>query len=122
SPQEITGLRIRWQSSNDDVLRVVQLQPGNGGSREDTLLAQRRAVVTGRSGGPGTVHVVLEAGGGFEPLESTYVIPVTQKWRTVSAGRAHTCGITVDSLAYCWGDGANGKLGNGPNTSLKPGL
>src|SRR6266540_5173624 len=45
SPQEITGLQTRWQSSNDDVLRVVPLQPDSGGTHEDTLLAQRRAVV-----------------------------------------------------------------------------
>src|SRR5713226_1787126 len=57
SPQEITGLRIRWQSSNDNVLRVVPAQPAGTG-REDTLVAQRRAVVTGRSGGFDTVRVV----------------------------------------------------------------
>jgi len=121
SPQEITGLRLRWQSSNDDVLRVVQLQAPEGGSREDTLVAQRRAVVTARSSGPDTVHVIVDAGGGFEPAESTYVIRVTQKWVAVSAGRAHTCGLTVDSLAYCWGEGSAGKLGSGrPLASTVP--
>jgi len=32
---------------------------------------------------------------------------------TVSAGSSHTCGITSDSLAYCWGYNGNGQLGNG---------
>ena len=113
SPQEITGLRLRWQSSNDEVLRVVQLEPPKGGSREDTLVAQRRAVVTGRSGGLDTIRVVLEAGGGFEPADSTFVIRVTQKWKMVSAGTAHTCGVTVDSVSYCWGEGDVGQLGRG---------
>ena len=120
SPQEITGLRVRWQSSNEDVLRVVPLQPDSEGTREDSLIAERRAVVTGRASGSGMVHVAVDAGNGFEPADSTYVIPVKLKWRAVTAGLAHTCGITVDSVAYCWGEGLNGKLGAGPNSSLKP--
>lgn len=34
----------------------------------------------------------------------------------VSAGYRHTCGVTSDSTAYCWGGGANGTLGNGKIT------
>ncbi len=120
SPQEITGLRIRWQSSNDNVLRVVPVTPQNGGSRQDTLLAQRRAELIGLSRGVDTLRVVVDSGSGFEPTQLTSVIPVTQKWLAVSAGRAHTCGISVDSLVYCWGEGLNGKLGTGENSSLKP--
>ena len=40
--------------------------------------------------------------------------PVT--WRTVSAGRSHTCGVTTAGKAYCWGNGALGRLGNGLTT------
>jgi len=119
SQQEITGLRVRWQSSNDAVLRLVPKPPSDT-TRKDTLVAQLRAVVTGISGGFDTVHVIVEPGGGFEPAESTFVIQVTQKWFAVSAGRAHTCGITVDSLVYCWGEGANGKLGTGPSSNFRP--
>ena len=31
----------------------------------------------------------------------------------ISSGRSHSCGISVDSVAYCWGDGRSGQLGNG---------
>jgi alpha-tubulin suppressor-like RCC1 family protein len=31
----------------------------------------------------------------------------------VSAGYSHTCGVTVDSLAYCWGYNFFGQLGDG---------
>jgi alpha-tubulin suppressor-like RCC1 family protein len=29
----------------------------------------------------------------------------------LSAGQSHTCGVSVDSIAYCWGDGRTGQLG-----------
>ena len=32
---------------------------------------------------------------------------------TVSADNAHTCGVTLDSSAYCWGDNQAGELGIG---------
>jgi len=31
----------------------------------------------------------------------------------LSAGSFHTCGITQEGRAYCWGKGADGRLGNG---------
>jgi alpha-tubulin suppressor-like RCC1 family protein len=34
----------------------------------------------------------------------------------VSAGYSHTCGVTVDSLAYCWGYNFFGQLGDGTQT------
>jgi alpha-tubulin suppressor-like RCC1 family protein len=120
SQQEITGLRLRWISSDDAVLTVVPLDPNSPGSLEDTLVAQRRAVVTARSTGHATVHVVVTPPG-FDAADSSIDVSITQKWRAVSAGRAHTCAINVDSVAYCWGEGTNGKLGNArPITSFRP--
>jgi alpha-tubulin suppressor-like RCC1 family protein len=34
-------------------------------------------------------------------------------FRQVSAGHEHTCGVTTDDRAYCWGVARFGKLGNG---------
>ncbi len=31
----------------------------------------------------------------------------------VTAGYFHTCGLSVEGSAYCWGENANGQLGNG---------
>lgn len=34
-------------------------------------------------------------------------------WKAVSAGYSHTCGVSTDDSAYCWGNNASGQLGNG---------
>lgn len=35
------------------------------------------------------------------------------RFRSVSAGYNHTCGITLGSVVYCWGGNFNGELGDG---------
>ena len=114
---QVTGLHLTWQSSDDGILSVVQLQPPAGASREDTLAAQLRAVVTGEAGGLDTVTVVIEAGGAFEPVIMRDTIRVVQKWVSISAGYEHTCGVTVTGAAFCWGELGmspdGGFLGNG---------
>jgi hypothetical protein len=106
----ITGLRVKWESSDEALLSVLQLQPPVGASREDTLVAQLRAVATAHAGGRATVSVVIEGGGAFEPDTISDTIRVTEKWVSVSAGYEHSCGTTVDRKAYCWG---SGLIGNG---------
>jgi alpha-tubulin suppressor-like RCC1 family protein len=34
---------------------------------------------------------------------------------SISAGGDHTCGLTIDVRAYCWGDTESGQLGDGTN-------
>jgi alpha-tubulin suppressor-like RCC1 family protein len=55
------------------------------------------------------------------PLEaiSAQAIPPAQVplYRQVSAGFQYSCGVTPDSLGYCWGAGSSGQLGNGSNGS-----
>jgi len=35
------------------------------------------------------------------------------RFRHVSAGDTHTCGVTTDDRAYCWGHNGSGQLGDG---------
>jgi alpha-tubulin suppressor-like RCC1 family protein len=39
--------------------------------------------------------------------------PPTRRWRFLSAGHTHTCGLDREDRLYCWGDGEHGKLGIG---------
>ncbi len=41
----------------------------------------------------------------------------SQSFARLSAGKYHTCGISVDGRAYCWGEGDQGQLGDGSNSS-----
>jgi alpha-tubulin suppressor-like RCC1 family protein len=50
-------------------------------------------------------------GPGAEPALSTTTAPLS--FRQISAGTFHSCGVTTDNLAYCWGQDAYGELGHG---------
>jgi alpha-tubulin suppressor-like RCC1 family protein len=49
-------------------------------------------------------------------------VPVTggHSFSVLTAGMAHTCGITTDGAAYCWGNNDFGQLGGGDTTSTHP--
>lgn len=41
-------------------------------------------------------------------------------YSNISAGATHTCGVTPDGNAHCWGNNMSGQVGNGAtNYSVK---
>jgi alpha-tubulin suppressor-like RCC1 family protein len=50
-------------------------------------------------------------GSGYQTIPSPVSGGLT--FTSISAGFRHTCGVTTDHAAYCWGRGLEGELGNG---------
>jgi alpha-tubulin suppressor-like RCC1 family protein len=48
---------------------------------------------------------------GDNPSRPT-LVATTLRFRQVSAGYGHTCGVTTTDQAYCWGDNSGGQLGD----------
>ena len=57
----------------------------------------------------------LGMGGVGFPDRTSAPIPVDEDlfFSAISAGRNHTCAITPDGVAYCWGNNHQGQLGRG---------
>src|SRR5205085_12055672 len=74
-------------------------------SLDQTLLVHATAISRGR------VEVSVRVNqAGFAPVTFRDSVVVLERWVSVGAGTQHTCGVTVDSAAYCWGVG---PLGDG---------
>jgi alpha-tubulin suppressor-like RCC1 family protein len=46
----------------------------------------------------------------FQP---TRVAAGTRRFRYIDVGKFHTCAVTTDYRAFCWGNGREGQIGNG---------
>ena len=104
--------------------------------------AQRVIVIKYRGVAAGSMHVCDIASGGFVwcwglngregrigsatlgdnsisavPLLVPNTGPKALRFAQLSSFATHTCGITTDSRAYCWGNGSWGQLGGGSNVS-----
>jgi alpha-tubulin suppressor-like RCC1 family protein len=54
-----------------------------------------------------------------EPEQALDITPAhTLSFRQVSAGLSHTCGVTTNDVAYCWGSNLFGELGDGTSESV----
>jgi alpha-tubulin suppressor-like RCC1 family protein len=40
-------------------------------------------------------------------------MPGATRFTTLAVGGDHTCGLTADGAAWCWGRGRDGELGDG---------
>lgn len=103
----ITGLAVDWQSTDPSVLALSPVEAGP--THENSLVAQRSIrVVAQRRGRAEISATIVQPGIEAESLKQE--VRVMERWIAVSAGNSHSCGITIDRDAFCWGAGL---LGNG---------
>ena len=62
-----------------------------------------------------------QLGDGNATYRQTTPAPVTftDHFAALTAGDHHTCGVTTDGAAYCWGNGSYGQLGDGNTTRFQ---
>lgn len=57
-------------------------------------------------------RVRFDVAGGPSVTSNTFDVVI--KFTAISAGEAHTCGVDVDFVLWCWGENGSGELGQGP--------
>lgn len=115
---------------------------GNGGQPENSTVpvpvagGHRFVMLTHRCGltATGEVYCWGSPGGGAgygtedcwhgRDLVRCNPVPVPQqggmRFQTINSTVAHTCGIAIDGLPYCWGRNGGGQLGNGDRLEQRP--
>jgi alpha-tubulin suppressor-like RCC1 family protein len=84
------------------------VNPSSAVSTDATGIATLANWTLGRSAGTNTVNASV-------PLVATTInfnATSTFQVAAVSGGQLHTCALTVDGVAYCWGDNSSGALGD----------
>lgn len=103
-----TGISLTYASTEFDTTQTSQvLAPSVTGGTGPYSYA-----ITSGSLPPGVL---------FDSATGTFTGPGTWDlgFVTVSAGRYHTCAVATDMTARCWGNGGNGKLGNGTSAGTQ---
>jgi alpha-tubulin suppressor-like RCC1 family protein len=105
-----------WTSSADNVLQVIPDTAPSGAPADEVDAATLHVRIVGKQRGTATITVSISSGTGEATVtELQQSIIVREKWIALSAGSLHTCAVSVDSLAYCWGNVRAywGVIGNG---------
>ena len=90
----LTGKKISWSSSNSAVAAVNE-----------------SGIVTGVSPGAADIIAASEGKTGATTIGIVVISP-----QSLSAGSRHTCAISIEGDAYCWGYNSSGALGDGTTT------
>jgi alpha-tubulin suppressor-like RCC1 family protein len=106
---DVTGVQVHWESTDPDKLEVTPLEPLVG-QEQDSLMLQLRTVITAHARDSAVFVRAIVDRPGFEHAVFARQITVMERWKAVSAGYTHSCGVTIDGVGFCWGTGV---LGNG---------
>lgn len=107
-----------------DVIGVARISLGDGYTC--AVSAAGRGYCWGRNDEGQLGNGASSPFGTANPLPTAIVDPTNptlplEGLAKIAAGHYHTCAVTTDDTAYCWGWGAGGRLGNGgTDSSLVP--
>lgn len=82
---------VKWESGDHSIIRI---------SRDTT--DSLRAEVTAQGVGTAEITATVTPGKGVTDTVLRYSVQVHERWIAVSVGRNFTCGLNVESTAYCW--------------------
>jgi alpha-tubulin suppressor-like RCC1 family protein len=100
---------LRFMLTAVDVSGDTVDQPEVTWRTSDETVAQVDSSGRATGVGPGVARLSAE----WEGLAVDAMVDVAIRFFALSAGESHTCGVTVDSLAFCWGSNESGQLGIG---------
>jgi alpha-tubulin suppressor-like RCC1 family protein len=103
------------------VLRGLAFRQLSAGGRQTCGVTLDNLAYCWGSNAFGQLGVATETGpescGEFAPCSTRPVrVAGNLRFRRISVGHVHTCGVTTNNLAYCWGINDQGELGSGTNT------
>lgn len=84
---------------------IIERYPSWTVSQPRLATLSAEGMITGLEPGVATLAAELDGVRTEVPL-------VVTRWASLTAGYAHTCGLTVDGRAYCWGGQGFGELGS----------
>jgi hypothetical protein len=102
------GLGDRDHRRSPTSLGAVEFFSAGQGRHACTLAAGRRACFGNNEEGAVGIDML-----GGDVLVPTTLAGETIRWRTITTGYRHTCGIALDGALYCWGHNDDGQIGNG---------
>jgi len=107
------GITVSQVAAGEDATCAVLLTRAGSDQVENPGFCRGNAAVTGTVEVPAYAYVGSEAAQVFNDLP---------RFKSISLNVGHACGVLLDSeSALCWGDGAQGQLGDGLGTgSLLP--
>jgi len=106
-------------TATDAVILILSANSDGGSLLGTTMVSAAGGIATFedlRIDRPGSSYTLIAWSGSLTgATSSTFAIRLT--FATVEAGFGHTCGVTSEGAAYCWGYNERGGLGDGTTIS-----